>query len=175
MPSYDRVINSYKYVRYNISNYAVTDDGVKSPDIINIDMGIITEECDDGSCKTINSTVKAHDFSIDLKEGDVYTVSMYGKYTLIADNTNCILEASTLTAKKEGACKLTIDAEDRNDNDLYNINVNFIPEDGDRPYYTAVVEVEHKSESAMSGEEIQEALNNYCKDSGDPYYKKFVK
>lgn len=66
VPSYDELISSSKYVDYILYNYTINDRGKKSSDVINIDMGTITDKYNESTDRyeVLNSTVTAQEFSI---------------------------------------------------------------------------------------------------------------
>lgn len=108
VPTLEQVINSQVFLDYEINYYAENSNNVKSPAYINIHYGKINMN----ENNELIGDVPAKPFTIELTKGDIYTYTINNyinsDWTFTADNTNCSISGSTITALNTGSCTINV-------------------------------------------------------------------
>lgn len=129
VPTLEQVLNSQVFLDYEINYYAQNSNNVKSPAYINVHFGKVPV-----SNGQATADIPAKPFTIELTEGDVYTINNYmNSWTFTADNTNCSIDGSTITALKTGSCNLNVGYTYKagENNNIYSTTYPITP-DGDK-------------------------------------------
>ena len=138
IPTYEQMLARQKEIIKNIYIYSEDNNGNKSPNIINVDMGTAPYNLD----SQITTDLEPQTFQITFAKDDVYQMIRSNSYHLQTDNVNCTIEGNTLTALTNEACTITV--KKNTEGTLYNGSqlIIFSPNDNTKPYYNILMEVD---------------------------------
>ena len=132
VPSLEQAMTANKYVNMTIYNYAVDSNGIRSPDIINVEINPKWNVSGWTNGYT-NSTPYSKTFNLPAKKGE-YSFNNYG-IELTSNNNNCSISGSTLTVNNDHGCSITYSTT------MANItSIQFSPEEAN-PYYNVNVNI----------------------------------
>lgn len=176
VPTLEQVLNSQVFLDYEINYYAQNSNNVKSPAYINIHYGKISMN----ENFELTGDVPAKPFTIELTEGDTYTISYnMSSWTFTADNINCSIEGSTITALKTGSCTLNVGYTYKaGENNNISPTTYLITPDGDKtlkPTYSISLDYyDYGYGTPISVEEINQMLQQYCQQNQGQQKAKYL-
>lgn len=176
IPTIEQALNSQVDYDYEINNYAQNSNNVKSPAYINIHYGKINMN----ENYELIGDIPAKPFTIELTEGDVYTINNYmSSWTFTADNINCSINGSTITALKAGSCTLNVGYTYKagENNKIYPAAYLITPV-GDKtlkPTYSVSLDYyDYGYGTPISVEEINQMLQQYCQQNQGQQKAKYL-
>lgn len=133
VPSLEQAMTANKYVAMTIYNYAVDSNGIKSPDIINVEIN--PEWYVSGNLMNYtNPAPYSQTFNLPAKKG-TYSFNNYS-IELTSNDNNCSISGSTLTVNNDNGCSLTLETSQP-----YVTPIQFTPKEEANPYYNVNVSI----------------------------------